>query len=107
MHAKLLLFTLFMTVASMDVFSQSTYQGSVIDKKGKSIGFAHVFFHNNQSKGTITNELGEFAINVTEAKTMRLFGMGIVQEIRFLLRKCWTLFLIIRNLSLLSNGGAF
>lgn len=54
-------------LASFNIaISQETYSGKVIDTEGQAVAFAHVFFNADQARGAITNELGEFKINVTE-----------------------------------------
>lgn len=66
MHLKILFIVFFSMVVSSSILSQSIYQGQVLDKLGNPISFAHVFFNNDQSQGTITNEVGEFSINVSK-----------------------------------------
>lgn len=65
MYEKLLVFTFLFAISIGNVCAQSNYHGKVISKKSEPIGFAHVFFKNDQSKGTITNELGEFSIQIS------------------------------------------
>lgn len=66
MYTKQLFFTVLIIFSLHNLSAQTIFSGSVIDKKKEAIGFAHVFFKNDQSKGTITNELGEFSIEVSE-----------------------------------------
>jgi len=66
MHDKFSLLTLIIALFIGNMSAQSIENGTVVDKQNEAIGFAHVFFKNDQSKGTITNELGEFSIHVTE-----------------------------------------
>ncbi len=66
MYNKLFLSVVLIASSLAIVSAQNIYNGQVISKKNEPIGFAHVFFKNDQSKGTITNELGEFSIVVTE-----------------------------------------
>jgi len=50
---------------SSSAFAQ-TYIGKIVDSKKEGIGFAHVFFQNDQSRGSISNDIGGFSIFVTE-----------------------------------------
>ncbi len=50
---------------SSSAFSQ-IYIGEIVDSKEVGIGFAHVFFQNDQSRGSISNDIGGFSIFVTE-----------------------------------------
>lgn len=69
MYIKQLFFAVILVCTLSNLSAQTILNGLVIDKKKEAIGFAHVFFKNDQSKGTITNELGEFSIEVSEKNT--------------------------------------
>lgn len=48
------------------IVSAQEYRGQVIGDNNEGIGFAHVFFQNDQTRGSTTNEIGKFVIYVTE-----------------------------------------
>ena len=58
----ILLFLVFANVS----FAQN-YQGKIVNDKNTGIEFAHVFFLNDQARGSISNENGDFNITVSEA----------------------------------------
>lgn len=61
---KLLSTLAFVVIYSSFVSSQD-YSGTLIDNEGHSIAFAHVFFYHEQRRGAISNEAGEFTIEVS------------------------------------------
>ena len=61
-HFLLIIF-LFIFCCSSSLIAQD-YSATVIDSKGDKVAFAHVFFNNEQARGSITNEAGEFTIYV-------------------------------------------
>ena len=67
MTFKLQLVTIIVLCFGTSTYAQDTYSAKVIDDQNRSIDFAHVFFKNDQAKGAITNEVGEFVISVTDS----------------------------------------
>ena len=46
------------------------YSGKIVDGENETIGFAHVFFQNDQGRGAISRDNGEFSIIVREENKM-------------------------------------
>lgn len=69
----ILVFLIFSTTS----YSQF-YKGKVVDKGNVGIGFAHVFFQNDQSRGSSTNDIGEFSILVREVNMIDTLVISVL-----------------------------
>lgn len=58
----------FILLLSTTIFSQSTYEGKIIDAAGASVPFAHVTIENTYT-GTIANQHGDFKLHFPEGAT--------------------------------------
>ena len=63
-YRNFLLLALFLITNSAVSHSQNKVSGKLLDSKNAPVPNAHVFFKNDQSSGTISNELGDFRLYV-------------------------------------------
>lgn len=67
MHTKGFFQFIFAFLISSSLTQAQNYEGKIIDSYDEAVGFAHVFFKNDQKRGSSSNDNGEFVIYVSEA----------------------------------------
>ncbi len=61
--------------------SASVFKGRVLSENNKAVAFAHVFLVDNHELGVITNEIGEFNIEISDTAKVKKF---IISHILFI-----------------------
>jgi len=73
-YVHLILITLF----SCTSLHSQNYQGTVVDDENVGISFAHVFFKNDQSRGSATNDIGEFSLLVSGSNKLDTLVISVL-----------------------------